>query len=81
MQLVHIVSSNCNRPFGVRPNYRGGSLGSQRDAQTSGPFSAAQMQAAFPEESFAGLKGYLELFVKAQFLKLLWFPLLEPPAK
>ena len=51
------------------------------EAQTSGPFSAAQMQAAFPAEPFVDLKSYLELCVKAQFLKLLWFASLEPPAK
>ena len=47
--------------------------------QTHAPFSAADLQAAFPAEAFDKLRGVLELCAKAQFLKLLWFAPLGIP--
>ncbi len=47
------------------------------EAQTDGPFTGADFAAAFPEESFAVLRQVLDLCVRAQFLRLLWFPLLD----
>lgn len=43
------------------------------EAQTEGPFTTAALQAAFPALPFATLSEVLQLCVKAQFLKLLWF--------
>ncbi len=45
--------------------------------RTSGPFTAGELEAAFPNEEFSTLKQVLELCVNAQFLRLLWFPVLE----
>jgi hypothetical protein len=49
------------------------------EAQTTGPFSGAAVQAAFPAAPFAVLKDVLSLCVRAQFLKLLRFPSLGTP--
>jgi hypothetical protein len=47
------------------------------EAQTQGPFTAAALQAAFPALPFAALSEVLQLCVKGQFLKLLWFAPLQ----
>ncbi|MEP7328295.1 MAG: cupin domain-containing protein [Betaproteobacteria bacterium] len=48
------------------------------DAQIHGPFTAQELQRTFPDVPFATLKEVLELCVKAQYLRLLWFPALLP---
>jgi ribosomal protein L16 Arg81 hydroxylase len=47
------------------------------EGRTSGPFTAGELEAAFPNEEFSTLKQVLELCVNTQFLRLLWFPSLE----
>ena len=41
-------------------------------------FAAGELAAAFPDRPFAAVKQVLELCVRAQFVRLLWFPTLRP---
>ena len=46
------------------------------DARKDGPFDVQSFQQAYPAVALATLKEVLELCVKSQFLRLLWFPAL-----
>ena len=49
------------------------------EGRTHGPFTAATLAEAFPAIAFATLVEVLRLCVRAQFLRLLWFPSLAQP--
>ncbi len=47
------------------------------EARTGGPFSVADLSAAFPRVPQTALREVLRLCVEAQFLRLLWYPALD----
>jgi len=47
------------------------------ETRTGGPFTVAELSAAYPQVRLAALQEVLRLCVQAQFLRLLWYPALD----
>jgi len=51
------------------------------EARTQGPFTVTDLMAAHPQASLTVLKDLLRVCVQAQFLRILWYPALNLPAR
>jgi len=48
------------------------------ESRTQGPFTVADLLAAHPQASLPALRDLLRVCVQAQFLRILWYPTLDP---